>query len=171
MTEMYDIYYESPIGRLKISGSEAGITNLDFETGANKEVKAINNQADNLYKLQNAPECLREAMIQLDEYFNGMRKEFSLKLQIEGTEFQKKVWQELLNIPYGATKSYKDIACAISNPKAVRAVGGANNKNKIAIIIPCHRVIGINGSLTGYAGELWRKEWLLNHESKYLNKK
>lgn len=157
MSEQYTLYYESPIGRIKISGSREGIKSLDFEDAdCSKDCKPD--------KLQNIPECLKEAEKQLDEYFRGERKKFLLKLQIEGTEFQKKVWNELQNIPYGATKSYKDIACAINNPKAVRAVGGANNKNRIAIIIPCHRVIGSNGSLTGYAGGLWRKEWLLNHE-------
>jgi methylated-DNA-[protein]-cysteine S-methyltransferase len=100
----------------------------------------------------------------LDEYFKGKRQNFSLELQLEGTDFQKKVWEQLQKIPYGETASYKDVAVAIGNEKAVRAVGGANGMNNIAIIIPCHRVIGADGNLVGFGGGLWRKVWLLNHE-------
>ena len=98
------------------------------------------------------------------EYFNGERREFNLPIFIEGTDFQKKVWNALVNIPYGKTCSYKDIAIAIGNEKAVRAVGHANNKNKLPIVIPCHRVIGINGKLVGYAGGIDRKDKLLELE-------
>ena len=101
---------------------------------------------------------------QLKEYFSGIRKSFDLPLEMNGTEFQLKVWNELCNIPYGETRSYKDIAEKIGNPKAVRAVGGANNKNKLMIIVPCHRVIGANGSLTGYAGGIDVKKILLELE-------
>jgi methylated-DNA-[protein]-cysteine S-methyltransferase len=100
----------------------------------------------------------------MDEYFEGSRKEFQLPLAPEGTDFQKRVWSELLNIPYGATCSYLDVARALGDANAIRAVGAANGRNPISIIIPCHRVIGADGSLTGYGGGLWRKEWLLRHE-------
>ncbi|MHB8097125.1 MAG: methylated-DNA--[protein]-cysteine S-methyltransferase [Erysipelotrichaceae bacterium] len=101
---------------------------------------------------------------QLTEYERGARKVFDLPLHLEGTEFQKQVWNALLEIPYGETRTYQEIAIRIGKPKAVRAVGGACNRNPIGIIVPCHRVIGKNGSLTGYAGGLSYKELLLNHE-------
>jgi methylated-DNA-[protein]-cysteine S-methyltransferase len=110
------------------------------------------------------PTCLRDCVEQLAEYFEGKRREFSLKLNPRGTDFQKRVWAELEKIPYGKTVSYGDIARAVGNPAAVRAVGGANGRNHIVVIIPCHRVIGSDGSLTGFGAGLWRKEWLLNHE-------
>ena len=105
------------------------------------------------------------ALNQLDEYFCGTRKAFDLPIEMHGTEFQHKVWNELCNIPYGETRSYKDIARKIGNPRAVRAVGGANNKNKLMIVVPCHRVIGTDGSLTGYAGGIEVKKKLLDLES------
>src|SRR5699024_8750818 len=109
-----------------------------------------------------SPDYINECKKQLLEYFNGERKVFDLKLNPKGTEFQKKIWNELIKIPYGETKSYSEIAKNIGNPKACRAVGNANNKNPIGICIPCHRVIGKNGSLTGYAGGIDKKEYLLN---------
>ncbi len=108
---------------------------------------------------------LNACIKQLDEYFNCNRKNFSLKLYLVGTEFQKRVWNELLKIPFGKTVTYKDIAIGIRNHKAVRAVGNANNKNNISIIIPCHRVIGSDGKLVGYGGGLWRKKWLIDFEN------
>ena len=102
---------------------------------------------------------------ELEEYFSDSRKTFDVPLDYEGTEFQKQSWKALLKIPYGETRSYQDQANAINNPKAVRAVAGANHSNKLSILIPCHRVIGKNGSLTGYGGELWRKEFLLKLEN------
>jgi methylated-DNA-[protein]-cysteine S-methyltransferase len=108
--------------------------------------------------------ALEECLAQIDQYFQGTRQEFSLQLAPEGTDFQQQVWRELSKIPYGQTASYLDIARAIGNEQAVRAVGAANGQNPISIIIPCHRVIGSDGKLTGYGGGLWRKEWLLTHE-------
>ena len=102
---------------------------------------------------------------QLTEYFSGTRQTFTLSILLPGTTFQQRVWHELLNIPFGGTRSYSDQAKAIGNPKAIRAVAKANGDNRISIIIPCHRVIGMNGKLTGYGGGLWRKQWLLDHES------
>lgn len=111
---------------------------------------------------------IEEAIVQLDEYFNGARFVFDLQLNPHGTDFQKKVWQELIAIPYGQTVSYKNIALITGDVNNVRAVGTSNGKNPIAIVIPCHRVVGTNGKLTGYAGGLWRKKWLLNHEQSHL---
>ncbi|WP_315117133.1 methylated-DNA--[protein]-cysteine S-methyltransferase [uncultured Clostridium sp.] len=151
---MYIGYYKSPIGIIEVGCDEENILKLDF--------------VDNRVKLEKKNDLLALCLEELDEYFLGRRKTFSITCALNGTEFQKSVWTALTKIPYGHTCTYKDIAINIGNPKAVRAVGGANNKNKISIILPCHRVIGSNGNLVGYGGELWRKEWLLEHEKKYL---
>lgn len=151
---IFKAYYSSPIGYIQILGNEHNIISLDF--------------IDEIKNDEKRNDLLNTCITELDEYFNGKRQSFSLNLLLDGTDFQKKVWNALINIPYGKTVSYKDIAKAIGNEKSVRAVGNANNKNKIAIIIPCHRVIGSNGSLIGYAGGLWRKEWLINHEKMFL---
>lgn len=156
MDLQYISYYDSPIGLIKITANENAITGLDF---VYKKTKEEENELIIICKKQ------------LDEYFKGERIEFDLDIHLNGTEFQVAVWNELKKIPYGEKRSYKDIARAIGNEKAVRAVGGANNKNKIAIIVPCHRVVGSDGSLTGYAGGLWRKQWLLEHENTVLKHK
>ncbi len=148
---MHCIYkYNSIIGDIFISADENFLLSVKFVNHnfiENKENKII-----------------KQTIKQLDEYFNGKRKKFELPLNPKGTEFQKKVWLQLMNIPYGKTATYKDIATLIGNTNASRAVGNANNKNPIAIIIPCHRVIGSNNKLTGYAGGLDKKEKLLNLE-------
>lgn len=146
----YLLYLNSPIGTIEIQADNRNILALNFVKEKRKE--------------ENHNDIILECKKQLEEYFSGNRKEFSLPIKLEGTEFQKKVWNELINIEYGNTSSYGEIAKNISNKNASRAVGGANNKNKISIIIPCHRVIGSNGKLVGYGSGLWRKEWLINHE-------
>lgn len=152
--EMYKTYFKSPVGILLITGNQAGIASIEY----------INEDIDINAQKQEVNQSLKTCCDQLEQYFLGKRKEFSFELQIHGTEFQEKVWNELRKIPYGKTVSYRDIATAVGDQKAVRAVGGANGRNKIAIVIPCHRVIGLSGKLTGYAGGLDRKEWLLKHE-------
>ena len=142
-------FYETEIGIIGIRENNKSITDIFFS-------KVDTN--DNIEETDLIKECFK----QLKEYFEGNRMKFDLPLDARGTEFQKKVWNELLNIPYGETKSYKDIAVAIGNEKACRAIGMANNKNPIPIIIPCHRVIGSNGKLVGYAGGVNVKEKLLN---------
>lgn len=154
MNRIYKTYYDSPIGILEIKGTEQGIFSIMF---VDKIEESIENPI--------VTECSR----QLDEYFLGILSEFSFPMVFEGTEFQKKVWKELMTILYGETVSYKDIAELIGNVKAVRAAANANSRNLLSIVVPCHRVIGSNGSLTGYAGGLWRKQWLIDHEMK--NKK
>ncbi|MGP6146358.1 methylated-DNA--[protein]-cysteine S-methyltransferase [Jeotgalibaca sp. A122] len=149
---MNHILFKSPIGLYVISASEKGITRLD-RLAADEPIP----------KTKETP-LLLEAKKQLEEYFNGVRKDFDLPLDTKGTPFQEAVWQALRTIPYGKTASYKDIAVAIGNPKAVRAVGGANNRNPISIITPCHRVIGITGKLVGYGGGMDAKEYLLRME-------
>ena len=151
MNKRHWAYYESEIGLIEIAGTEDGILSVDFV-----EDKSVDNPI--------LPPLVKRCVKQLDEYFGGRRREFSVNLLPEGTDFQKKVWNELTKIPFGETRSYKDMAAFIGNIKAVRAVGNANGKNKIGILIPCHRVIGNNGKLVGYGGGLWRKEWLLKHE-------
>lgn len=150
MEKIFKTYYSSPIGMIEISGTEDGVTSIIFAEGEGTTARIH--------------EVLKDAYNQLDEYFMGKRKAFELKLCLEGTEFQRKVWMELMNIPCGETLTYRDIAYKLGNIKAVRAVGNANGKNPISIVVPCHRVIGSNGKLTGYAGGLERKEWLLKHE-------
>jgi methylated-DNA-[protein]-cysteine S-methyltransferase len=151
--EQYKAYYQSEIGLLEIIGSEEAIHAVEFV-----DAEPQNHDQGDL------PQAVADCIAQLDEYFKGERQTFSLKLDPKGSEFQKAVWQQLTTIPYGQTVSYLDVAKMIGNEKAVRAVGAANGQNEIVIIIPCHRVIGSDGSLTGYGGGLWRKEWLLSHE-------
>ena len=147
---LYQCKYNSPIGELYITADDYSLLSVSFSSKEN-EISSENNIIKNTKK-------------QLDEYFSRRRKVFDLPLNPIGTEFQKSVWKELIKIPYGQTRTYKEIAIAIGNPNASRAVGNANNKNPIAIIIPCHRVIGSNGDLTGYAGGLDKKQLLLTHE-------
>jgi len=151
MIKKYYGYYNSPIGVLEIIASEDAIISAMF--------------VEEIGESSGETEILKEAIKQFYEYFNGTRKDFNIKYEIRGTEFQKKVWQVLVEIPYGVTLSYKELANKIGNEKASRAVGKANSKNIISIIIPCHRVIGADKSLTGYAGGLHRKRWLLDFES------
>ena len=143
--------YKSPVGVLKIEGEENAITGLYF---VKNKFECLGTPSDEMEKCK----------IQLDEYFSGKRKEFDLNLNPKGTAFQLKVWSALQTVPYGKTQTYGYIAKAINNPKAVRAVGGANNRNPISIIIPCHRIIGANGKLVGYGGGVEVKKYLLNLE-------
>lgn len=149
----------SPIGRLMLEEEDGALVRVAFE----REIPAgIEEQMEEL-PLQ-AKEVLEKAERQLDEYFAGERKVFNLPLAPKGTEFQKKVWAALCDIPYGETRSYGQIAAAVGNPKASRAVGMANHRNPISIIVPCHRVIGADGRLVGFGGGLWIKERLLKLE-------
>lgn len=154
MIKKYKLHYESPIGIIEIMGSDEAISSVMF-LEENIKINLLHGET---------PAVLVECYKQLEEYFKGQRYEFTFQYEFEGTEFQKTVWKTLTKIPYGETVSYRDLALLIENEKAIRAVGNANGKNKLSIVIPCHRIIGSNGKLTGYAGGLWRKEWLLNHE-------
>ena len=159
MNELHHVDYPSPIGVVEITGTEQGIVSLYFSE-----------REQPLYEVDvDTPQVLKDALRELDEYFKGQRMEFTVPCLSSGTDFQQKVWAALPAIPYGETASYRDIARAVGNEKSVRAVGNANSKNKISIIIPCHRIIGSNGKLTGYAGSLTRKEWLLKHEQAVRN--
>ncbi len=154
---MNKLDYKSPIGVIEIVGSEEVVSSIMFVEW-DEIINTVNYET---------PKVLVDCFNQLDEYFKGERHVFTFSYNFEGTEFQKTVWNALTTIPYAETGSYKDIAVAIKNEKSVRAVGTANGKNRLSIVIPCHRIIGSNGKLTGYAGGLWRKEWLLQHEKSF----
>ncbi|HSD13249.1 MAG TPA: methylated-DNA--[protein]-cysteine S-methyltransferase [Flavobacterium sp.] len=148
---METAFIQSPLGITKIQGDTDGIA-----------VVSVVSEGDVSITI---PESLQEAALQLQEYFEGKRTEFSFQLNPKGTEFQQKVWKALLEIPYGKTTSYLDLSKKLGDVKAIRAVASANGKNPLWVVVPCHRVIGSDGSLTGYAGGLWRKKWLLEHEN------
>lgn len=143
---------KSPLGYVKIEGTNEGITSVSILNSEEKESEIVQDD-------------LLDCVLQLQEYFEGSRSTFNLKLNPSGTPFQKQVWAELQNIPYGKTISYLELTKKLGDVKAIRAVANANGKNPIWIIVPCHRVVGADGSLVGYAGGLHRKQWLLEHEN------
>ena len=148
---METTYIKTPLGIASITGYENGISVISI--------------SDEGQISTTIPVPLQEAVFQLNDYFEGNRTNFTFKLNPSGTEFQQKVWKGLLEIPFGKTVSYMDLSKKLGDVKAIRAVASANGKNPLWIVIPCHRVIGTHGSLTGYAGGLWRKKWLLEHEN------
>ena len=148
---METTYIKTPLGIAKIMGDENGISVISvLDDGS---ISAI------------IPDFLKESVSQLNDYFEGKRKDFNFKLNPSGSEFQWKVWKGLLEIPFGKTMSYLELSKKLGDVKAIRAVASANGKNPLWIVVPCHRVIGTDGSLTGYASGLWRKKWLLEHEN------
>jgi methylated-DNA-[protein]-cysteine S-methyltransferase len=148
---METCYIKSPLGIAKIEGDENGIS-----------VISVLSEGELTTKI---PKNLQEAVSQINDYFDKKRNDFTFKLNPKGTDFQQKVWQELTNIPFGKTISYLELAKKLGDQKVIRAAASANGKNPLWIVVPCHRVIGTDGSLTGYAGGLWRKKWLLEHEN------
>lgn len=142
---------KTPLGTTFIEGDENGISKMSF--------------SEEIFEAEEIPVELEEVSFQVQEYFQRKRRNFSLKLNPQGTEFQQKVWLELRNIPFGKTLSYYELAKKVGDVNAIRAVAAANGKNPLWLLVPCHRVIGSDGSLTGYAGGLWRKKWLLDHEN------
>ena len=145
------IFLKCPLGIIKVVADEKGITEISISDLGEVSVSI--------------PKQLEEVVTQLQDYFEGKRNIFNLKLNPKGTDFQKKVWKELLNIPFGKTISYLELSKKFGDVKAIRAVAAANGKNPLWIVVPCHRVIGTDGSLTGYAGGIWRKKGLLEHEN------
>ena len=156
MSELFHTYYHSPVGLLKISGTENYISEVTFHDTSQKPEG----------NKKHLPHLLINCVEQLIQYFNGQRITFDLPINQPGTAFQQDVWNILTQIPFGKTISYLELARKTGDTKATRAVANANSKNNIAIIVPCHRVIGSNKELVGYAGGLWRKKWLLEHEAK-----
>lgn len=150
---IFRTYYQSPIGKICIQGTEDAITSISFSEG------------DAVLKPVLDGGLVKECADQLKAYFAGNLRVFSLQLEAQGTEFQESVWKSLFRIPFGETLSYAQMATVLGNPKVIRAAASANGANPIAIVIPCHRVLGSDGKLVGYSGGLWRKEWLLRHES------
>ncbi|GHA45429.1 methylated-DNA--protein-cysteine methyltransferase [Salinimicrobium marinum] len=149
---MATAYFECPLGTVLLEGDHNGISRI-----------SITSEKD--HGSQNVPQELKQAIFQLKEYFSGKRTRFELSLNPEGTGFQKKVWTELQKVPFGKTISYLELSKTLGDVKAIRAVAAANGKNPLWVVVPCHRIIGSDGSLTGYAGGLWRKKWLLDHEN------
>ncbi|WP_202081494.1 methylated-DNA--[protein]-cysteine S-methyltransferase [Caldalkalibacillus salinus] len=169
MTRTANLYYsvmESPVGPMTLACTKKGLCRIDYQAGDSVLRNLIRWSRQHFLtdQIQEDDQALQDVKQQLDEYFRGERKSFDYPLELVGTSFQKLVWKTLRNIPYGEVRSYKEIAQMIGSPKAVRAIGGANNKNHIPIIIPCHRVIGSNGALVGYGGGLHIKEHLLEIE-------
>lgn len=160
--ETFTAYYHSPIGTISIKTYGDSIAEILFVNSWKGDTV---NEDEVSYAVPQSP-VIKKCIKQLDEYFSGKRKRFDLRLTFSGSAFQRQVWNELLNIPYGKNISYLTLSKRIENVKAIRAVGTANGSNKICIIVPCHRVIGSDGSLVGYGGDLWRKKWLLDHEAK-----
>nr|WP_315257120.1 methylated-DNA--[protein]-cysteine S-methyltransferase [uncultured Flavobacterium sp.] len=148
---METAYIKTPLGITTIIGDENGISVISV--------------SDDGMVSEEIPVVLQEAVFQLSDYFEGKITDFNFKLNPKGTEFQQKVWKALLEIPFGKTVSYMDLSKKLGDVKAIRAVASANGRNPLWIVVPCHRVIGTDGSLTGYAGGLWRKKWLLEHEN------
>jgi len=151
---MKKIEIKTPLGLTLIEGNQDGISKISIQEALTSEVIT-----------KEIPEDLEDCVLQLQAYFKGERETFNFKMQPKGTAFQQKVWKALLEIPYGKTTSYLELSKKLGDVKAIRAVASANGKNPLWVVVPCHRVIGSDGSLTGYAGGLWRKKWLLEHES------
>lgn len=155
-------FYQSPLGQLLICATDNYISEVIF-LNENEPLPDLGDSEEKLTDL------LRQCVDQFIEYFQGFRRKFEIPVSQKGTEFQQKVWGELLSIPFGKTISYKDLSKRLGDPKVIRAAASTNGRNKIAVIVPCHRVIGSNSDLVGYAGGLWRKKWLLAHENKVAN--
>ncbi len=158
---------KTPVGDMTAAAVEEGICILEFtDSRSSDDFKHPGlPQETSCISLEN--KHINNLRTQLEEYFNGIRKVFTIPLIPQGTEFQKKVWSELINIPFGSTRSYLKQASELKKSESVRAVAGANGRNPICILVPCHRVIGTNGNLTGYSGGLHRKKWLLDHEKRF----
>jgi AraC family transcriptional regulator, regulatory protein of adaptative response / methylated-DNA-[protein]-cysteine methyltransferase len=167
INELLIYTFDTPLGKMITVVNDEGLCLLEFEyrRRLNKEMEYL----AQYYKTEIKDGTNRHTenvISQMEEYYSGARQKFDIPLITPGTDFQQKVWKKLIDIPYGQTRSYKAQSIALGNPDAVRAVARANGDNRIAVIIPCHRVIAENGDLTGYGGGLWRKQWLINHEKK-----
>ena len=162
---VYTTYYDSPVGVLEIKADDEAVHAILFvNSWKGPKLSATSIQTNEAINIPT-----QQCITQLQEYFDGKRKDFDFPCNQEGTDFQLKVWHALTGIPFGKTISYLELSKRIGDTKAIRAVGTTNGKNQLSIVVPCHRVIGSNGTLVGYGGDLWRKKWLLDHEAKYGN--
>ncbi len=170
ITLIYHHKFSTPLGPMYAAATENGLCLLEFadRPDLEKQIQSLSNRLHTKI-ITGTNQYITATIEQLREYFEGSRKEFDIPLVLVGSDFQQKVWQELIRIPFGTTRSYKRQSEALGDMKAIRAVASANGQNKIAIVVPCHRVIGSDGSLTGYAGGLSRKKWLLDHERSQLS--
>jgi methylated-DNA-[protein]-cysteine S-methyltransferase len=158
---LFTTYFSSPLGNIELAATQDHITAVMFAEA--KKVKSLHLPAS-----AEIPKILEDAIHQLECYFSGKLFEFDLPFEQEGTEFQQKIWKNLTQIPFGKTMSYLELTLqSTQNEKTIRAVASANGRNQLSLLVPCHRVIGSDGKLVGYAGDLWRKKWLLQHEIKY----
>lgn len=162
MHELFSTYYQSPLGLIHISGTEHYITEISF-------IDTVQHAPSTNTEQGNQTKVLLDAVEELIQYFQGDRTVFEFPIQQEGTDFQQRVWKELMGIPFGKTISYLELSKRLGDTKAIRAAASANGKNNIAVVVPCHRVIGSRNDLVGYAGGLWRKRWLLDHENRIAN--
>jgi AraC family transcriptional regulator of adaptative response/methylated-DNA-[protein]-cysteine methyltransferase len=164
---IFSVQFDTPLGNMTACSADGKLCLLYFG-GINHVSDFLKNNSEEVE--YNEDSCITQLKKELDEYFSGRRKNFTIPLLPAGTTFQKKVWETLIGIPYGSTRSYAEQAALLGNPGSIRAMAKANGANQIAILIPCHRVIGSDGSLTGYAGGLERKKWLLDHEQRFSGK-
>lgn len=175
VSAIHRLLYRSPLGELVIEGTNEAVLSILFSEKEMPEGWPAVNPFPDAFAFENdpnesasdIPEALRICRLQLAEYFRGERRSFDFPYVFHGTAFQQSVWTQLAAVPYAASSSYKDLAIAVGSERAVRAVGSANGRNKLSIVLPCHRIIGSGGKLIGYAGGLWRKEWLLQHEARF----
>jgi O-6-methylguanine DNA methyltransferase len=157
---LFTAFLKTPIGLLMVRADHQAIREISFQD----DLKKTDQSPSSPRPKKGFPPHLIACLTQLREYFKGRRKKFDLPLNLIGTAFQKRVWSHLQKVPYGKTRSYQELAVAIGQSNASRAVGGANHRNPVVIVVPCHRIIGADGALTGYGGGLWRKQWLLEFE-------
>ncbi len=166
MEEIFTACLATPIGPLEVVSDGGRILTVAFAGGTGRGRRRGAGRETGTQAV-NRPPVLEVCLRQLEAYFRGERRSFDVPLRLEGTPFQRRVWQALLRVPFGRTTTYGELAAALGNPRAGRAVGGANHRNPVSIIVPCHRVVGGDGGLVGYGGGLWRKEWLLRHEREH----
>lgn len=157
--EQYHYFTPTPVGSLLIIGTDRMINALSIRDNDKTDLPLLSKTE--------LPDVFRQCVAEMEAYFAGSLRKFTMPVSQEGTPFQQSVWEQLLNIPYGQTTTYLQLAKDLNNPKAIRAVGTTNGRNQLWVVVPCHRVIGSDGTLTGYAGGLWRKKWLLEHEMKH----
>ncbi|MFN0200657.1 MAG: methylated-DNA--[protein]-cysteine S-methyltransferase [Bacteroidia bacterium] len=168
-SSLFRHHFASPLGEIELLATETHLVSVNFDAAPKHEARKQKEKKVVQY-IAETNAVILQVQQQLQEYFEGKRKFFDFPFEQKGTDFQQKIWKELLNVPFGETSTYLALAKKYGEVKAIRAVAAANGANQLGIIVPCHRIIGSNGKLVGYAGELWRKEWLLKHEQNHSEK-